>query len=179
MQCETKSFSKEACPGAFIPEAELERIVITELRKWNQFLLDLGKLERGVQFETARNAKKTKMLSEIQHYQDKLDECDKVLQHLYVDKTTGIISPKEYHDLIKSFQADKARYEGMIALAQRRICDIDTCLTIGDTRCEILAQYVNVEHLTRTMIETLIEHIEVGKREKETGQVPVSIFWKF
>ena len=179
MQCETKHISKEACPGAFIPEAELEQLVITELRKWNQFLLDMGKLEREVQFETALNAKKAKIMSEIQHYQDKLNECEKVLQHLYVDKITGIISHKDYQELIKSFQVDQARYEGMISMEQNRILDIDMCLTAGDHRCEILAQYVNVEHLTRPMVEALIDRIEVGKRDKKTGAVPVSIYWKF
>lgn len=179
MQCETKYISKEACPGAFIPEAELEQIVTAELRKWNQDLLDRRRLEREVQFDTAQNSKKAKLMSQIRHYQEKLDECGKILQNLYVDKTTGRISRKDYLELRRSFQADQARYESTLALSQSQIRDIDACLSRGDNRCEILAQYVNAEHLTRPMAESLIDHIEVGKREKKNGQVPVTIFWRF
>ena len=39
--------------------------------------------------------------------------------------------------------------------------------------------YIKVEQLNRRMVETLIERIEVGKRNRETGVVPVSIFWSF
>lgn len=179
LQCETKHISKESCPGAFIPESELEGIIITELRQWNRYLLDLEKLESKVQFETARDTQKMSALSDIQHYREKLDECDRILKHLYLDKINGIISAKDYDALVKSFQSDKAHYDSMIVLAEGRIRDIDASGTIGDKRNMIMAHYVHTKHLTRPMVEMLIDRIEVSKRDKKTGLVPVSIIWKF
>ena len=65
LQCETKSISKAACPGAFIPEAELEQIVIDELRKFNHYLLDQGTLERKVEFDYVMNSKKSKLFCKL------------------------------------------------------------------------------------------------------------------
>ena len=49
----------------------------------------------------------------------------------------------------------------------------------GARRAELLEAYVTVEQLSRRIVETLIERIEVGKRDPATGVVPVSIYWNF
>ena len=179
LQCHTKEISDSACPGAFIPEAELKRIVLAELRRFNTHLLDQSKLEREIEFEEALNAKKAKFQAEQKSYQNKIDEFTVALKQLYVDKSIGALSVKDYFDMTESFQADKARYEGLVQSCQERINDIDSRIQIGDNRAELIGQYVGMDHITRSMMEILIDHIEIGKRNKETGNVPVSIFWNF
>ena len=179
MQCETRHISREACPGAFIPEAELEQIVINELKTFNQRLLDIGKLERLTDFESALNTKKQRTVSELTRLQLKVDECNNAIKQLYADKTAGIITFKDYLDLSAHFQADKSRYENMILDCEEQICQIEANLREGDHRLNRLEPYVHLEHLTRAMVESLIERIEVGKRNRETGCVPVRITWDF
>lgn len=179
LSCDTKQISETACSGAFIPEAELERTVIAQLRKLNAHLLDQTEVARGIEFEEALKAKKAKVISEQNGYQKKVDEYNAALKQLYVDKTMGFISPRDYFEMAEGFQTDKAKYEAMVRSCQERIDDIDTRIQIGDNRMELLAQYIELDHLTRTMSEILIDHIEIGKRNKETGVVPVSIFWNF
>ena len=77
------------------------------------------------------------------------------------------------------FQAEKERYESMVESCLERIGDLDARIAIGDNRTELIARYIDLDHLTRSMTEILIDHIEIGKRNKETGIVPVSIFWNF
>ena len=168
-----------ACHGAFIPEAELERIVIDEIRRLNQQLLDQGRVERETNFVESLNAQKVKVLSEQKGYQDKVDECDFALRQLYIDKTKGIISPKDFFTMCEGFQEEKTRFEALVISCQERINDIDTRIQIGDNRLELLSQYVNVEHLSKNMLEILIDYIEVGKRNKATKQVPITIHWNF
>lgn len=179
MQCETRQISRAACPGAFIPEAELEQIVISELRDFNQHLLDRGKLERSINFESAWNTKKQRTVSELNRLQMKVDECNKAIKQLYADKTAGIITCRDYLELSAYFQADKSRYENMIQDCEKKICQIEEGFQKGDHRLECLASYVHLEHLTRGMVESLIERIEVGKRNRETGCVPIRITWSF
>ena len=179
LQCETKYISRAACPGAFIPEAELEGIVAGEIRKMNQKLLDMGALERKVQFEYALNSRRIKLLAEKKRYLEKIDECNIALRQLYTDKAAGVISPKDYMELYSSFQADKAKYEDLLLSCDGRIQEIEAHMKIGDRRSELLEPYVTVEHLPRRIVEALIERIEVGKRDLTTGDVPVSICWSF
>ena len=179
MQCETRHISKEACTGAFIPEVELEQFVINELRAFNLQLLDIEKLKRLTDFESVLNLKKQRVVSELSRFQMKVDECNNAIKQLYADKTAAIITFKDYLDLSASFQADKSRYENMIQDCEEQICQIDTNLLEGDHGLKRLEPYVHLEHLTRGMVESLVERIEVGKRNRETGCVPVRITWAF
>ena len=179
LQCETKYISADACPGVFFAEAELEQIVITELRKLNQTLLDQQKLQRQAQFEAVQNSKKRTLMYDQKRYQAKIDECNTALQQMYSDKAMGLISPKDFLDLTKGFQEDKERYEALLAGCTQEIREIGANLEKGDRRTDLLDHYVNVDHLTRSMVETLIERIEVGKRDKTTRILPVTIYWKF
>ena len=179
LQCNTKQISKKVCPGAFIPMAELERIVLAELKRMNQSLLDLDELEHSIKFEAALNHRKAKIQSEQRSYEEKIEEYAEALRQMYVDKAKGLISARDYFEMSEGFQADKAKYEDLIQTCVEQRKDIDARIQIGDNRIELIAQYVEPEHLTRTMTEILIDHIEIGKRNKDTGQVPVAIYWNF
>ena len=179
LQCETRYISRAACPGAFIPEAELEGIIADEIRKLNQKLLDMGALGRSVRFEYALQSKRVKLLSEKKRYLEKMDECTMALQQLYADKAAGVVSSKDYIELSGVFQADKAKYESFLLSCDGRIQEIEAHMKTGDHRAELLEPYVTVEHLSRRIVEALIERIEVGKRDPGTGVVPVSIHWSF
>ena len=179
LQCETRHISKTACPGAFIPEAELEQILIRELRTFHQQLLDIPQLERYTNFESAFNRKKQRNLREITRFQQKVTQCNGAIKQLYADKTAGILPLKDYLELSQEFQADKTRYEHMIRDCEEQLCQIEASLSKADHRTALLEPYVKPEHLTSAMVESLIARIELGKRNKETGRIPVKITWKF
>ncbi|MBQ6817984.1 MAG: DUF4368 domain-containing protein, partial [Clostridia bacterium] len=44
---------------------------------------------------------------------------------------------------------------------------------------EIIERYTNLKHLTREMVEILIDYISVGKRIPKTRDVPITIHWSF
>ena len=179
LQCETKYISRSACPGAFIPESELERIIVQVLRTFNQRFLDIEMMERLVNLESALTSKKQRCIAEIIRIRHKVDECNGAVKQLYADKTSGIITIKDYLELSAQFQADKARYEKMIQHCEEQIHQIEVNLSRGDNRTYILESYVQLDNLTRGIVESLINRIEVGKRNRETGIVPVKIIWKF
>lgn len=179
LQCDTKQISEAACPGAFMPEAELEKTVLTELRKLNAHLLDQSKLEREIEFESALNAKKAKLESEQRGIEGKIRDLTTAMNQLYIDKTNGLITARDYIEMRDGFQEERTRYEEMSRACLEHIDDINTRIQIGDHRTELIAQYIHAEHLSRSMAEILIDRIEIGKRNKETGLVPVSIFWNF
>ena len=98
---------------------------------------------------------------------------------MYSDKAMGLITPKDFLELSKGFQEDRERYEVLLHNCTQEIQEIEANLSKGDRRTDLLDPYIHVDHLTRSMVETLIERIEVGKRDKKTRLVPVTIYWKF
>jgi hypothetical protein len=49
----------------------------------------------------------------------------------------------------------------------------------GENRRILVEKYTNLEHLTREIVEELIEKIDVGKRNPVTRELPIEIHWKF
>ena len=179
LQCHTRQISVDACPGAFMPLKELEQIVLNELKRLNQTLLDQDKLARSIDFEAALNLRKAKVQAEQQNYEEKVAEYAEALRQLYVDKACGFITPLDYLKICEGFQADKERFEGLIQSCTERIRDIDSRIRIGENRTVLISQYIDLDHITRTISEILINHIEIGRRNKMINQVPVKIVWNF
>ena len=49
-------------------------------------------------------------------------------------------------------------------LTEKAVSRIEEKIAVGDNRRQIIEQYSNLEHLTREIVEILIDYISVGKR---------------
>ena len=112
-------------------------------------------------------------------YQKKIAEYAKGIRELYLDKVKGIISESDYVELSKDFLLEKARLEQLVIDYGRQIDDIEKRIVEGDNRKEIIERYVRMEHLSRDVVENLIDYIAVGKRILGTRETPIEIHWQF
>lgn len=101
------------------------------------------------------------------------------LRELYLDKVRGLLSEGDYIELSHDFTAERDRLEQMIADAQRQLNEIEERQAAGDNRRELIEQYTHLTHLTRPIVETLIDYISVGRRIPGTKDVPIEIHWSF
>lgn len=177
--CPNRHYAKGACEGAFISVNRLERMVIDELRRLNDEYLDMGELERTVPFCPDLTERKKALENEIATYQGKINQFSKGVRDLYLDKVKGLICEADFIELSKDFAAQKERLEGQVLECQKQIAEIDSQSAAGDNHRERIEQYVNTEHLTREMVEILVDSIIVGKRIPGTRNVPIEIHWAF
>ena len=63
--------------------------------------------------------------------------------------------------------------------AGRQLEDLEARIAAGDNRKELVRRYTNLEHLTREIVEVLIDYILVGKRKPGEADPPVEIHWNF
>ena len=61
----------------------------------------------------------------------------------------------------------------------RRPETIEEKQAAGDNRRQLDEQYSSLEHLTREIVEILIDYISVGRRIPGTRDVPIEIHWAF
>lgn len=108
-----------------------------------------------------------------------MEENRSYLRTLYIDKVKGLVSPEDYVAMADSFAEDRQRLEAQIKEADLRLEELDARMLAGDQRRELIRQYTHVEHLTREMVEVLIDYITVGKRIPGTHEVPIEIHWNF
>lgn len=179
LQCPSRHVSKDACTGSFISVDKLERLVKGELNRLSAQYLDEDELERNLEFCENLQDQKKRIISDITVYQKKAAEYAKGIRELYMDKVKGVISENDYAAMSKDFTEERGRLERVIADGQKQLAEIEKKIAVGDNHRESIEQYTSLEHLTREMVETLIDDIFVGRRIAGTRDVPVEIHWSF
>ena len=179
LQCSTRHVAKDACIGSFISVEKLEQIVLAELNRLSAEYLDKDELERNIQLCDNLLTQKQQLQKALDAYRKKIDEYATGIRELYLDKAKGVITAQDYIDMSRDFSAEKERFGCLAENCQQQISELDARMEIGDNRKAIVEQYVNLDHLTREMVEALIDYITVDKRIPGTRDVPVEIHWKF
>ena len=179
LQCSNRHIAKDACIGAFISVDKLERIVIDELNRLSSEYLNQDELERGIEFSDSIRSQKQRLLSDLAIWRKKIDECTKAIRDLYLDKVKGILSESDFISLTKEFSSEKSRLEQHVKEGQERLEELEARIMAGDNRRELIERYTNLNHLTREMVEVLIDYIVIGKRQPGEKSPPVEIHWNF
>ncbi len=179
LQCSNRHVAKDACIGSFISVEKLEQIVLTELNRLSAEYLDKDELEQNIQFYDNLHAQKQQLYKALDVYRKKIDEYAKGVRELYLDKVKGVITEQDYVDMSRHFSAERERLGCLAENCRQQISELDSRIEAGDDRRAIVEQYVNLDHLTREMVEALIDYITVGKRIPGTRDVPVEIHWNF
>ena len=179
LQCSNRHVAKDACIGSFISVDKLERLVIDELNRLAAEYLDKDELEQNIEFCDNLQEQKARLLSDIAVYEKKIAEYSKGIRELYMDKVKGLISESDYVEMSKDFTTDRDRLERVVTDGGKQLAEIEEKIAAGDNRRELIEQYTNLEHLTREIVETLIDYISVGKRIPGTRDVPIEIHWNF
>lgn len=177
LQCQTRHISKDACVGTFMPVSELEQIVIRKIQRLSTQYLDMEELERSVEFGTSIKQKREQAARHIAAYERRAEECSKAIRDLYMDKTKGIIRSDDFLELSETFRTDRERLTQMITDGQKELQELDERLRAGDNRRERISHYTNLKHLTHEIVDILIDHIVICRRDPETKQIPVEIYW--
>lgn len=179
LQCSNRHVAKNACIGSFISVDYLEQMVLAELNRLSSEYLDKDEVERKIKFCDTVKAQKERLLADLSTYRKRIEEYTKALRDLYLDKVRGFISEQDFLALTKNFSEDKVRLESVIISAQKQIAELDERIAAGDNRRALIEQYTNLDHLTREMVEALVDYISVGKRIQGTKDVPIEIHWSF
>lgn len=179
LQCSNRHVAKDACIGSFISVDRLERLVIDELNRLSAEYLDKDELEQNIEFCKNLQEKKDRLSADLTAYRKKVAEYSKGIQDLYMDKVKGLISASDFAGMSKGFSAERDRLERVIANGEKQLAELDEKIAAGDNRRELIENYTNLEHLTREIVEALIDYISVGKRIPGTRDVPIEIHWNF
>ena len=107
-----------------------------------------------------------------------LEKHSQALKTLYLDKVAGIIDGGQFVELNQSFLDEKSRLEQRLAkikeeLAQRKDDQKQTDLL------ERVRELLKLETVPRELVAGLIDRIEIGERDSDTGRQEVKLSWKF
>lgn len=179
LQCTTRYTSKDACQGAYIAIHRLEQFVIQEINKLAQSYVDVNKVEQSITFDQDIHSQINKIQQENRAYNVKLNEYSNALKEIYLDKVKGIISEDEFLTFSNTFSVDKERIEKKIHANDERIVSLNAKIASANSKRELISKYTNLTHLSREIVDTLIDYIEIGPRYPKSRERPIIIHWNF
>lgn len=177
LKCPNRHVSKDACIGLFISVDKLERLVLEELNRLAEEYLDQDEATQNIEFCNDLQGKKARLRADLAAYEKKIAEYSKGIRELYMDKVKGLLSENDYMVMSKDFIAERDRLERMIAEGERRFAELEEKIAAGDNRRDQIEQYTNLKHTNQEIVETLVDHILVGRRIPGIRDVPVEIHW--
>ena len=100
------------------------------------------------------------------------------MKTLYLDKVSRILTDGQFTDLNQSFLEEKARLEQRLAKVEADLADHEKPQQQADLM-ERAKEHLKLETVPRELVVALVEQIEIGERNPETGEQRVRITWKF
>lgn len=181
LECTTKKVKADVCLGGFIGEKELQDTVLEELHKIIAEYLDMDAAERQLVIKDERKNKMDELQKQLDACRNKIGDIDKTKKMLYQDRVQGVITLEDFVELSEGFKRDQELYEQRRNLLLAAMQDLETQKEEEYTKKEILEKCADITELNYDIVNTLIDYIEVGKREGHYrhGKVPVVIHWRF
>lgn len=179
LRCPSRYISKDACEGAFISVPRLEQAVTAQLKQLSAQYLNREKIEKEIVINRDDSAEQKRLEKDIAACRKKASEYAQGIQNLYLDKVKSLISENQFIEFSGKFSQEKERLEKHIERYEEQLAAIQKNIKEKDPKRQPIEQYINPEKLDREMVETLIDHITVGKRIPHTRKVPVEIHWNF
>ena len=168
------SGTKKLCTRHSIRLDRLIELVSQRIRDYIQAYYHLEELELPPPKDDHREA----LLLEQRTLNAQLEKRSTALKNLYLDKVSGVLSEGQFVELNQDFLAEKSRLE-------RRLAQIDQELSEQEqprNQEEVMAkarELLELKTLPRELAVLLIEKIEIGEQDQETGRQEVKIHWKF
>ena len=179
LRCNTRHIADGACIGSFISMDKLEKMVLNELHSICDKYFDDEAVAARIKLSTDIKSRRNRVLREIDSNKKSLEQCSISLKDLYMDKVKGLISASDFMTISSEIKKEQSRWESAIEKGEQLLEQIDMESENEEDRMSIVKKYKNIDHLTRSLVVSLIDHVEVGKRTPGTQKVPIKIHWNF
>lgn len=181
LRCSTHLLKRDACRGGFVSYVYLERVVLQEVQKMVRRYLDYDTAEQEISVEDSQEKKRKNLEKRLQLQKDKLTGAERAMKVLYSDRVSGVISLEEYKSLSAGYQADAETCREAMEELQRQLDVLHQENAEKLSKRELLIQFANIKDLNYDIVNTLIDYIEIGRRDGHyrVAEVPITIHWKF
>lgn len=155
---------------------ELEEILLKHIREvctqyinenLKEELIDMAKRKKSQELKQMNNEKKLETLEQ------KITDIGLYIKNLYMDKVKGIVSEKDYVEMVADFTKDRDK---LVKEKEELICTISNKEVQKDDTAKIeklAKEFLSLEKPTKQLLNELIEKITISE-DKE-----INIYFKF
>lgn len=172
------------CSRHTIYELSLSKIVIAEIQRHAQAV----SVDETAVIETLKNRISgydkehiTIVKQEISRLHRRVQELEELTAKLYEDKYSGSISESTFIMLVQKNEQERLEKSERLDTLLAEVDGAEMKIAAIHNWAAVIRKYLNLRELDRTVIDELIEHIEIGERFIENGQrqQSIKVFYRF
>ena len=179
LNCSSRHVAKDACIGSFIYVDKLEQMVLEEMGKINLKFLDEKRLEDEVVIQEDPGEDIEKWKQQCIRQRQRREQIETAIKNLYLDKVKGDIDGDQFQVLYHGLDSDREKAKVSLRQLEQKIEHVQSRSGVQRSKHDVIREYVNPSKLSRPMVEQLIDHIEVSRRDPETKRIKIEIHWNF
>ncbi len=112
-----------------------------------------------------------------------MENINKAIKELYLNKASGKVPEEVFDDLNTSFLTDKTEKQKEIIQIDREISKYEdkekNSKLIDQQKEKIINQFKDFKELNYDIVNSFIDYIEIGEKDKQTKSQDVIIHWNF
>lgn len=131
--------------------------------------------------KTNDTAKSDRLKGEKQKAENRIATLKSLMRKLYEDYSLDILTVANYQDFLKEYQSEQTRLESIISEIDKKFASDKDEILSHKLFKEKLSELVNYTELDSTIINQLIERIEISPKKELDGKTvqEVDIIYRF
>ena len=122
-----------------------------------------------------------KLEQEKNKIQKRLTSLKKIIRKLYEDFAEDLLDSESYHEMLSEYMQEQKKLFTRLSMIDVELNSQEDCEKSVEKLKGVLEEYLTIEELTETMVNQLIERIEIGHSQKVNGirQQEITIVYRF
>lgn len=166
------------CTSHYIMARDLEEIILAKIKDYINSYLDEESAINSLSLEIEIDNKIKSLKKELSRVQSNISEQEKVIKSLYIDKVKGIITDEMFINFSRKFSEEKEVNILRKKEIENKIQPLIEKNNAKDQWKETLLKFTSVDKLSHTMVNELIDFIEIGEKDEE-GKRIIRVHWLF
>ena len=119
------------------------------------------------QKNVTKDAERKQLKNKLNAAKRRIEELDKFIQKAYEDNIIGKISDERYEKIVNSFESEQREHILFVNTYEDKIATMEQDSTNLRHMLNMLRSCLDITELTPTMVNTLIERIEIHDDDKK------------
>ena len=177
-RCSNYKSGRGACTVHYIRDVVLEQIVLEAVRNLSDFVrcYEPVFLYMLAKKNNAMRQKEYKRLQQaVESGTKRIEEIDRLIEKVFEQNASGVLSDERFAKMLQNYEAEQKRLTQEVAenrqtlqTAEQQVVDLRLVL-------RTLREMTDIQELTPTLVNSLIERIEVHNNDKSSGHCHVKV----
>ena len=143
--------------------------------------VESGELLKRIQKQKKSQKKLAKLEQEKGRLQKRLGSLKKIIRKLYEDFADDLLNSESYHEMLSEYTQEQKKLSARLSMIDVELNSQEDYEKSVEKLKSVLEEYLTIEELTETMVNQLIERIEIGHSQKVNGvrQQEIMIVYRF